>query len=120
MNRSRIKHLLFAGAAALLLALTTPLIAGSANAFYSEETTTVVPVHGYVRHEYYQDRTVVRPDTYVVYREVQRPRVVHEYHRPTTVVERDGPVVHREYRYHEPVGPGVRLKVPLVDFRLGY
>ena len=45
MNRHKLRHLLIAGA--FLLALMTPLIAGSANAFNTtEQTTTVVQANG--------------------------------------------------------------------------
>ena len=116
MSRPKLKHLLIAGA--LLLALTSSLIAGSANAFNTtEQTTTVVPANGYVRHESYIYRTHDEPDSYVIHREYERPRVYREYHHAPSYVENDGTYVYREY--HE-TRPGVKLDVPFFRFRFGF
>lgn len=116
MNRLKLKHFLIAGA--LLLALMTPLIAGSANAFNTtEETTTVVPANGYVRQESYIYRTYDEPGSYVIHREYERPRVYREYHRDPPYIENDRTIVYREY--HE-AHPGVKVDVPFFRFRFGF
>jgi hypothetical protein len=116
MNRVKLKHLLVAGA--FLLALTTPWIAGSANAFNTtEETTTVVPANGYVRQESRIYRTYDEPDSYVIHREYERPRVYREYHNAPSYIENDGTYVYRE---HYETHPGVDIHVPFFRFRFGY
>ena len=119
MNSPKTKYLLFT--AALLLALTTPLIAGSASAFHSGQTTAVVPVNGYVRHETYHYRTYERPDTYVVYRDYDGPYVTtRERYEPRTYVRTEGPYVYREY-YDDDIRPGLKIKLPpILKFQLGY
>ena len=94
------------------------MITGSANAFNTtEQTTTVVPANGYVRHESHIYRTYDEPDSYVIRREYERPRVYREYHHGPSYIENDGTYVYREY--HETY-PGVKVDVPFFRFRFGF
>ncbi len=106
MKSLKLKYFVFA--AALLIALTTPLFVGSAKAYTTEQRTVTtysraVPdmdsESSWHEHQYY--RSSDGPHGYVIERDFDNPE----------------PDVYREYYYDR---GGIRLDLPFFKFHFGY